>query len=405
MANITRIDTPFRLDAPFKPTGDQPRAIGELTEGLLRGDPYQTLLGATGTGKSLGYHDPVFVVEQQGDRLVPRVTAIGPLVDALLDGAPESCQTFGETTERLTGDGALSTLSFDPESGTASLTPVGAVMRHEAPAQMYRVRTACGRSATLTGDHNLWVLRDGALHLIETAQARPTDYVPVPTELPVAVEDGQTTLDLLALLDDTQTYVDIQHPALALVDAEGPGAFARAAASTGMKVPYSRLAQIRESDGNGRVRLDRLHELRRITNDFGGHWDATTCTVGSKNGTSRLPAQLPLTPDVLFLVGLYVAEGHSTRNMIVLANRAPKLRARVEATLDTFQVGYTVRASSDYQINSQVLTATLRTLCGARSREKRLPPFWPGLTDSALGTLLRAYFDGDGSVERASAVT
>ncbi|MEM8560523.1 MAG: DEAD/DEAH box helicase family protein, partial [Bacteroidota bacterium] len=52
MANITRIDTPFRLDAPFKPTGDQPRAIGELTEGLLRGDPYQTLLGATGTGKT-----------------------------------------------------------------------------------------------------------------------------------------------------------------------------------------------------------------------------------------------------------------------------------------------------------------------------------------------------------------
>ncbi|MEL7170177.1 MAG: excinuclease ABC subunit UvrB, partial [Bacteroidota bacterium] len=52
MANITRIDTPFRLDAPFKPTGDQPRAIGELTEGLLRGDRYQTLLGATGTGKT-----------------------------------------------------------------------------------------------------------------------------------------------------------------------------------------------------------------------------------------------------------------------------------------------------------------------------------------------------------------
>jgi len=43
---------PFDLVAPFEPMGDQPRAIAELTEGLLRGDPYQTLLGATGTGKT-----------------------------------------------------------------------------------------------------------------------------------------------------------------------------------------------------------------------------------------------------------------------------------------------------------------------------------------------------------------
>ncbi|HIL57390.1 MAG TPA: excinuclease ABC subunit B, partial [Rhodothermales bacterium] len=52
MATIARIDSPFRLDTPFTPTGDQPRAIAELTEGLFRGDQYQTLLGATGTGKT-----------------------------------------------------------------------------------------------------------------------------------------------------------------------------------------------------------------------------------------------------------------------------------------------------------------------------------------------------------------
>jgi excinuclease ABC subunit B len=52
MATITRLDSPFHLDTPFRPTGDQPRAIEELTEGLFRGDRYQTLLGATGTGKT-----------------------------------------------------------------------------------------------------------------------------------------------------------------------------------------------------------------------------------------------------------------------------------------------------------------------------------------------------------------
>ena len=43
---------PFELISEFTPTGDQPRAIEEMTAGILRGDEYQTLLGATGTGKT-----------------------------------------------------------------------------------------------------------------------------------------------------------------------------------------------------------------------------------------------------------------------------------------------------------------------------------------------------------------
>jgi excinuclease ABC subunit B len=43
----------FEVRAPFEPAGDQPRAIRELTEGLRRGDRYQTLLGVTGSGKTM----------------------------------------------------------------------------------------------------------------------------------------------------------------------------------------------------------------------------------------------------------------------------------------------------------------------------------------------------------------
>ncbi|MBI5022456.1 MAG: excinuclease ABC subunit UvrB [Ignavibacteriales bacterium] len=42
----------FQLISDFKPDGDQPQAIKELSEGLLRGDKYQTLLGVTGSGKT-----------------------------------------------------------------------------------------------------------------------------------------------------------------------------------------------------------------------------------------------------------------------------------------------------------------------------------------------------------------
>jgi len=44
--------TEFKLEAPFKPTGDQPEAIAELIEGVQSGLQHQTLLGVTGSGKT-----------------------------------------------------------------------------------------------------------------------------------------------------------------------------------------------------------------------------------------------------------------------------------------------------------------------------------------------------------------
>ncbi|MBV9786642.1 MAG: excinuclease ABC subunit UvrB, partial [Chloroflexi bacterium] len=43
---------PFRVNAPYQPTGDQPQAIKQLVDGLNQGLKHQTLLGATGTGKT-----------------------------------------------------------------------------------------------------------------------------------------------------------------------------------------------------------------------------------------------------------------------------------------------------------------------------------------------------------------
>ena len=42
----------FKFTSPYQPTGDQPEAIRELTEGLQRGDQSQVLLGVTGSGKT-----------------------------------------------------------------------------------------------------------------------------------------------------------------------------------------------------------------------------------------------------------------------------------------------------------------------------------------------------------------
>ena len=42
----------FRLVSEYKPAGDQPQAVDKLVSGIQRGYRFQTLLGATGTGKT-----------------------------------------------------------------------------------------------------------------------------------------------------------------------------------------------------------------------------------------------------------------------------------------------------------------------------------------------------------------
>src|SRR5213080_3711545 len=58
---LHQMPTLFRVDAPFKPAGDQPQAIAELTEGIRSGLSQQVLAGVTGSGKT---NVMAWVVEQ-----------------------------------------------------------------------------------------------------------------------------------------------------------------------------------------------------------------------------------------------------------------------------------------------------------------------------------------------------
>ncbi|MEO6777740.1 MAG: excinuclease ABC subunit UvrB [Kofleriaceae bacterium] len=54
----------FKLVSPYQPSGDQPKAIQELTEGLLRGDAAQVLLGITGSGKTYSIANVIAQVQR-----------------------------------------------------------------------------------------------------------------------------------------------------------------------------------------------------------------------------------------------------------------------------------------------------------------------------------------------------
>ncbi|GFO67677.1 UvrABC system protein B [Geomonas limicola] len=69
----------FELVSDFKPRGDQPRAIQELSEGVLRGDRHQVLLGVTGSGKTFTTAQVVAAVNRPTLVLAPNKTLAAQL--------------------------------------------------------------------------------------------------------------------------------------------------------------------------------------------------------------------------------------------------------------------------------------------------------------------------------------
>ena len=70
---------PFKLDAPFKPCGDQGQAIEKLTAGVLAGKQHQALLGVTGSGKTFTMANVIERVQRPTLVLVHNKTLAGQL--------------------------------------------------------------------------------------------------------------------------------------------------------------------------------------------------------------------------------------------------------------------------------------------------------------------------------------
>ncbi len=84
----------FRLVSEFTPTGDQPRAIAELALGVRRGDPHQTLLGVTGSGKSFTIACVVEQVNRPTLVMAPNKTLAAQLYSEFKDLFPENAVEY-----------------------------------------------------------------------------------------------------------------------------------------------------------------------------------------------------------------------------------------------------------------------------------------------------------------------
>jgi len=84
----------FKLVSDFRPTGDQPKAIEMLTEGILKGEKFQTLLGVTGSGKTFTMAKVIENVQRPTLVLAHNKTLAAQLCSEFREFFPENAVEF-----------------------------------------------------------------------------------------------------------------------------------------------------------------------------------------------------------------------------------------------------------------------------------------------------------------------
>ena len=374
----------FEIVSKYKPSGDQPRAISELVNGLHKGNRIQTLLGATGTGKSVAGDEPVTVDLGGSYYRGP----IGKLLDGAL-GAEQAAETV-----EMRPPGNWRVVAWDANTGRTEWRYITALSRHASPDSLYRLTTACGRDVTVTGDHSVWVLRNGSLKLLQGSEVCGGDSLPIPRKLD-APTDPLRYLNLLHLVEEDSSDTSVQAiipSGTILSDTDLEAALAPLYAFPCQKrwrvrnqnegVPVSVAAQLCR---DGRLSTDqiRLRSSRR--------YDA--------------PALLPITTAFCTVLGQYVAEGHSADRFSLISVRDPQVQIVLEEALRSIDLPFFRRPDGDFVIGTRLWHLVFSSLMGTHAGTKRLPSLWPSLSDEHLAALLRAYLEGDGGVEKGGVLS
>jgi len=84
----------FKLESDFKPTGDQPQAIEQLTSGVIEGEKYQVLLGVTGSGKTFTVANVIEKVEKPTLVLAHNKTLAAQLYSEFKQFFPENAVEY-----------------------------------------------------------------------------------------------------------------------------------------------------------------------------------------------------------------------------------------------------------------------------------------------------------------------
>ncbi len=130
----------FNLQSPFEPGGDQPEAIAQLTESLQQGNRFQTLLGATGTGKTFSVANLITNVQKPTLVLAHNKTLAAQLCNELRLFFPDNAVEYFVSYYDYYQPEAYIPVSDTYIEKTASINDEIDMLRHSATRSLFERR-------------------------------------------------------------------------------------------------------------------------------------------------------------------------------------------------------------------------------------------------------------------------
>ncbi|MFQ6012109.1 MAG: DNA-directed RNA polymerase subunit A'' [Thermoplasmata archaeon] len=331
-------------------------------------------IGEPGTQMSLPHAERVVVRDQGRFRIVP----IGELVDGLMKRYPGRVEGATEWCDLPRGASLeVPSLTHD---GRIVWKAVRAASRHSHEGGLLRLQTRAGRTITATPNHSFVVRRGGTIVPVYGRELRPGARIPVVRRWTVP-ESPAVQLDEY-LPRDAFWYGS----ELARARALGPSW--RQGYGRDYVVPVA-------PDALGRHLYGRAK--RQIEEGL--------VYTSPNQGRVALPERLPLDETLGWLIGAYLSEGWPAPHYVNISNTHEAFLSRTRAIAQSMGIGVGeydndrgFARGHDLHLRSSILAGLLRAACGAGSANKRVPDFVFAGSDAFLGTLLRAYFEGDGNV-------
>ena len=330
---------PFKLVSSFKPEGDQPRAIEKLVGGLKSGKRFQTLLGVTGSGKSLHPNEDIWIYRKVDGKLIPELISIGSFVDGILQRQNLTEVQHDTQVAFLSPKfGRYYAFSINPKTLKSEIKPITAVHRHRSPQDLWTVKTTCGRSVCITGDHNLWVLRNGHLELLKTQEVKLGDYLPIMPSLPFDRAALRSLSIIDTLKEDKSFFVNCRKKYLNLSGSE-LWRLGKIIRPKSQRSGYSKLWRVAKQ-------RERLSLFDAKTLEYQGvNLGLKFCAAGSNKIGYEMPLVMSITPDLLELIGYFLAEGHAEDRYFIISCDEREIQLRLERCFESLGFKWKIRSN------------------------------------------------------------
>ena len=355
--------------------------------------------------KSVTWETPVVLLEKGK----PKYIEIGRWIDGQLADSPDKVQHFAERNmELLNVDGLIEEdmiyIPTTDEDGKVTWGEITAVTRHDPGTELYEIKTAGGRSVTVTESKSLLIWDPETKKLKETAtpDIKVGDCVPVTGELcepPIVLDSVDMTdylpKDKFVYGSDLVLAVNMMNSAMENKHKIQPNWW-NENNGTNFTLPYSKKAS-----------LQRLVVRSHIENIKSGF-------IYPYNGFRRdscIPDKFELNENNGIFIGLFLADGHCDKSgHITITNNNENIKIFTKSWFDSYSISYKERSkinkigglTTTITATSATLTTFINGFVGSKAENKYVPTQAFISNESFAIGLLNGYFSGDGTISKNS---